>query len=373
LDADNFTDEGNPRIWFSNPGGFKLRFILEPYGGGSAYATRDVSNPSSPYTFSLTTSERNAMRSATTTSKTHSIGMVIQTFLSGSTPSNPVYVQRTLTITNANPSFSSSQLSYQDTNSAVTAITGNNHQIVQNQTSLQISFTSATARNSASMSSYQITFNGSTTTRTSSGSISYGTVNSSSNLSVSIKAIDSRGNYTTISKTITFLAWQTPQILYSIARINNFESTTNILANVNISSVNGKNSLQTLQYRTKQTTSSAWSDWSQLTSGTAVQASFDNSSAWNFQIQAQDKFAASAIDYVLNKGMPIMFFDTNKISVGVNQFPTNDNSFETANLNVSETSTFNGTATFNNTSTFDSTVNIKQHSKPQYNCKKFNS
>jgi hypothetical protein len=24
-DADNFTDEGNPRVWFSNPGGFKLR------------------------------------------------------------------------------------------------------------------------------------------------------------------------------------------------------------------------------------------------------------------------------------------------------------------------------------------------------------
>jgi hypothetical protein len=99
LDANNFTDEGNPRVWFINPGGFKLRFILKPYGGGSAYATRDVSNPSSPYTFNLTTSERNAMRSAATTSKTHSIGMVIQTFLSGSTPSNPVYVQRTLTIT----------------------------------------------------------------------------------------------------------------------------------------------------------------------------------------------------------------------------------------------------------------------------------
>jgi hypothetical protein len=98
-DADNFTDEGNPRIWFSNPGGFKLRFILEPYGGGSAYATRDVTNPSSPYTFSLTTAERNAMRSAATTSKSLSIGVVIQTFLSSSAPSNPVYVQQTLTIT----------------------------------------------------------------------------------------------------------------------------------------------------------------------------------------------------------------------------------------------------------------------------------
>jgi hypothetical protein len=69
------------------------------------------------------------------------------------------------------------------------------------------------------------------------------------------------------------------------------------LANVSISSVNGKNGLQNLQYRAKQTSSSTWNSWSSLTNGTAIQASFDNSSAWNFQIQAQDKFAASAIDY----------------------------------------------------------------------------
>ncbi|MDR2074478.1 MAG: DUF859 family phage minor structural protein [Oscillospiraceae bacterium] len=243
-------------------------------------------------------------------------------------------------VTNSNPTFTSSQIAYQDTNSSVVTITGNNQQIVQNQSSLQISFTSATARNSASMSSYQITFNGSTTTRTSSGSISYGAVNSSSNLTLQIKAIDSRGNSATASKTIIFLAWQTPQISYSIARVNNFENTTNILANVSISSVNGKNSLQTLQYRTKQTSSSTWSSWSSLTNGTAVQASFDNGFAWNFQIQAQDKFAASTINYVLNKGMPIMFFDTNKISVGVNTLPANSNSFETTNIDIKGVSTF---------------------------------
>jgi hypothetical protein len=59
-----------------------------------------------------------------------------------------------------------------------------------------------------------------------------------------------------------------------------------------------------LQYRTKRTTSSTWSDWSSLTNGTAVQADFDNNSAWNFQIQiqtqTQDKFTSSAINYILN-------------------------------------------------------------------------
>jgi hypothetical protein len=127
-----------------------------------------------------------------------------------------------------------------------------------------------------------------------------GTINSSQNLILQIKAIDSRGNYTTISKTITFLAWQTPQSSYSIARVNNFENTTNILANVLISSVNSKNGLQNLQYRIKQTSSSTWNSWSSLPNGTAIQASFDNNSALNFQIQTQDKFISSAINYILN-------------------------------------------------------------------------
>jgi hypothetical protein len=219
-----------------------LRFTIDRAGGSPVYTTRDVTNPGSPYTFSFTTSERNAMRQANTTSNTDNCGVKIETFLDGSNPTNSVWVTRTLTIVNANPTFSSSQLSYQDTNSAVTAITGNNQQIVQNQSNLQISFSSATALKYASISSYQIIFNGQTQSKSSSGTYVVGTVNSSSNLTLQIKAIDSRGNYTTISKTITFLAWQTPQISYSIARVNNFESTTNILANVSISSVNGKNS-----------------------------------------------------------------------------------------------------------------------------------
>jgi hypothetical protein len=355
-DADNFTDEQNPRVWFSNPGGFKLRFTIDRAGGSPVYATRDVTNPSSPYTFSFTTAERNAMRQANANSNTDSCGVRIETFLDGSNPTNGVYVVRTLTIFNANPTFTSSQLSYQDTNSAVSAITGNNQQIVQNQSNLQISFSSATALKYASISSYQIIFNGQTQSKSSSGTYNLGIVNSSQSLTLQVKAIDSRGNSTTISKTITFLAWQIPQISYTIARVNNFENTTNILANVSISSVNGKNSLQILQYRTKQTTSSSWNDWSPLTNAATVQADFDNNYAWNFQIQAQDQFATATIDYVLNKGKPLLFFDTDKISVGVNTFPNNSNSFEATNLNISGTSTFASTVNINSTLNLSTTA-----------------
>jgi hypothetical protein len=90
--------------------------------------------------------------------------------------------------------------------------------------------------------------------------------------------------------------------------------------------------LQLLQYRTKQTSSSTWSSWSQLTNAATVQADFDNNYAWDFQIQAQDQFATATINYVLNKGQPIMFFDTDKISVGVNTFPNRNNFFQASNI-----------------------------------------
>jgi hypothetical protein len=243
-------------------------------------------------------------------------------------------------VTGSNPTFSSSQLSYYDNNSTVTNITQNNQLIVQNQSQLYISFTSATAVNSASISSYQIIFNGQTQSKSSSGTYSLGIVNSSQNLTLQIKAIDSRGNSATISKTVTCIGWQVPQLSYQIARVNNFETTTNILANVSISSVNSKNSLQFLQYRTKPTTDSSWSDWIDIPNNTQTQADFDNTKAFNFQIQAQDKFATSTISYILNKGQPIMFFDTEKISIGINKFPINSNSLDVDIINGNPTLTY---------------------------------
>ncbi|MDR1364091.1 MAG: DUF859 family phage minor structural protein [Oscillospiraceae bacterium] len=334
-DATNFNDTDNPKIYFRNPGGFKLCLKMEA-GGNDHLIVRDNIYPSSPYTFSLTTAERNSLLQLAPNSNTLSVRFTVGTYLS-SGAGDWSYGDRTMTIVSANPSFSSSQLSYYDNNSTVTNITQNNQLIVQNQSTLYVNFSSATAQKYASISSYQLTFNGSTYSYSSSGTKSLGTINSSSNLTLSVKAIDSRGNSTTISKTVTCIAWQPPQATYQIARVNNFESTTNILVSTTISSVNSKNSLQLLQYRTKPSTSSMWSDWIDwidIQNNIKTQADFDNTKAFNFQIQVQDKFSTSTYSFNLNAGQPIIFFDTNKISVGVNTFPSNSNSFETTSLYV---------------------------------------
>ncbi|MDR1364040.1 MAG: DUF859 family phage minor structural protein [Oscillospiraceae bacterium] len=331
-DATNFNDTDNPKIYFNNPGGFKLCLKMEAVGNDHLIV-RDNIYPSSPYTFSLTTAERNSLLQLAPNSNNLSVRFTVGTYLS-SGAGDWSYGDRAMTVVSANPSFSSSQLSYYDNNSNITNITENNQLIVQNQSQLYINFTSATAVNSTSISSYQLNFNGSTYSYSSSGTKNLGTINSSSNLTLSVKAIDSRGNSTTISKTVTCIAWQAPQTTYQIARVNNFETATNILVSTTISSVNSKNSLQLLQYRTKPSTTSTWSDWIDIQNNIKTQANFDNTKAFNFQIQVQDKFATSTFSFNLNAGQPIIFFDTNKISVGVNTFLSNSNSFETTSLYV---------------------------------------
>lgn len=234
----------------------------------------------------------------------------------------------TFNVVNSNPVFNSSQLTYQDINSVVTAITNNDQLIVRNQSNLQITFGTATAQNSATISKYQTIFNGVKTDRTSSGTYSYGVINSAQNLILQVKAIDSRGNSTTISKTVTILDWGLPIIIANASRVNNYENQTNLLANVQISSVNGLNLLQQLQYRVKKTSDTSWNSWIDFQNNTETPINLDNLFAWDLQIQAVDKFSSSTHNLAIPKGMPIMFFDTQKLSVGVNCFPEKSSSLE---------------------------------------------
>ena len=232
--ADNFSDEQNPKIYFNNPAGFKLQLKIEA-GGNTSLIVRDNLYPSSPYTFSLTEAERNKLRALCPNSNSLAVRLTVSTYMPGaSSASNHSWADRTMTITNANPSFSASQLTYQDANGAITAITGNNQLIVRNKSNLQIAFTAATPRKYASISKYQIIFNGVTQDKPTAGTYSLGAVNSAQNLTLQIKAIDSRGNSTTISKTVTILDWVSPMINAAVARVNNYENQTNLTANVQI-------------------------------------------------------------------------------------------------------------------------------------------
>ena len=218
------------------------------------------------------------------------------------------YGDKTMTIVDANPSFSG--LSYKDTNSSVISVTNNDQLIVRNKSSLQIHFGSATAKKYASISKYQIDFAGSVRDVNSSGNHTIGLVNSSQSLTLKIKAIDSRGNSTTLSKKVTIFDWNEPIINVSAARINNFENETNLKSNIEISSVNRLNAITQLQYRTKKVDTSEWGSWVSFENNVNTIVNLDNLFAWDLEIKVVDKFGSSDKSLIVPKGIPIMYFDT---------------------------------------------------------------
>ncbi len=326
--APDFNDEQNPTINYSNPAGNSannLDACISLTGSKDDVGYRAISKTGSSYTFNLTEAERNVLRNACTTSNSRSVTFFVRTIIGGNTFYSTI--TKTLSIVNGNPTFSSSNISYKDNNSTTTAVTGNNQQLVQNLSKLLVTITSATAKKGASISKYEATINGVTKTITSAGNIDYGVINSSENLTLSVKVTDSRGNTTTATKTVTFLAWSLPSAVVSLKRKNNYENETYLTVNASYSSVNSKNSI-TITYAFKKSTDSSYGSATTISNNTKVTMSKDKNYAWNYQIIIKDKFGTTTYNVTLAKGQFILFVDTKKLSVGVNCFPSKSESLE---------------------------------------------
>lgn len=326
--APNFNDEENPTIGYSNSAGnsvSSLQACISLTGSTDDIAYRDVSKTGTSYTFNLTTAERNVLRNSCTTSNSRTVIFFLRTVIGGNTFYSTL--NKTLTIINGNPTFTTSNVSYADTNSTTTAVTQNNQQLVQNLSNLLVTLTGATAKKGASITRYEATINNVTKTRTSAGTIDFGVINSGSNLTLTVKVIDSRGNSTTVSKTVQFLAWTLPTAIISLKRKNNYENETYLQVNSTYSSVNSKNSI-TIQYQYKKTTETNYSSLTTISNNTRVTISKDKEYAWDFKIKITDRFGNTTYNTILSKGKFILFVDTKKLSVGVNCFPTNNESLE---------------------------------------------
>lgn len=331
--ADNFNDEQNPSITFTNPSGgyFSLRAKIEA-GGNSQLITRNLSKTATSCTFCLSDSERNTLRNLCSKSNSLSVRFTI-CCMNGSTELSASYLDRTMTIVNGNPTFSSSNISYKDNNSTTTAVTGNNQQLVQNLSKLLVTITRATAKKGASISKYEATINNTTKSINSAGNIDFGVINSSTNLILSVKVTDSRGNTTTATKTVTFLAWTLPSAVVSLKRKNNYEDETYLTVKASFSSVNSKNKL-TIQYQYKKTTDSSYSSLTTISNNTKVTMAKDKNYAWDYKIVLKDSFGTTTYNVTLAKGKFILFVDTKKLSVGVNCFPANSETLEVNGLEV---------------------------------------
>ena len=354
--ATNFTDIQNPTIKYSNPAGSSvttLQACISLTGSTDNISYRDISKTGTSYTFNLTEAERNILRQATPNSNTLTVYFYVKTVLNGST-----FYQNTsatMTIVNANPTFS---VAYLDTNSTTTAITNNNQQIIQSNSTLRINITNATALKYATLSSAKINVNGNVTTATFSGStltFNVGTINVANNLSIPVTVTDSRGNTTTNTLTITVLAWSLPTAIINLQRVSNFYTETNLTVNADYSSLNNNNTI-TIQYQIKKETDASYG--SLVTIQDNVQTTFnaDNSYSWNVRVIVTDRIGSTTYNLFLYKGIPLMYWDRILSSIGINCFP--DSQYQLLLNGTDILQAITGTSLYDNTSGSNGTINL---------------
>ena len=253
----------------------------------------------------------------TITCKTYSGGTLVGT-------SSVVFTAK---VTNSNPIIGT--FTYKDSNSSTTAITENNQRIIRNNSNLLFSVGTATAKNSASISKYEVTFNGLTKSRTSTGTVDFGTVNVANNLSATLKVTDSRGLTATKTITVTIDNWELPNALISLNRKNNFYSETYLKVDGTYSSLNGKNDM-TIKYQYKKVSDSSYSSLTTINDNVQVTLDLDNENQWNVRVQVNDKLGTATYNLVLDRGMPIAYFDRLNSAVGINAIPKDGEALKVA-------------------------------------------
>ena len=162
---------------------------------------------------------------------------------------------------------------------------------------------------------------------------------------LSVAAYDSRGIGTSVSKTVNIVPYADPVITTTAKRRNNFETDTILTLSGNLSPLNvagtNKNAIVSAQYRYRQKGGdySSYKNFSisgfpDFIAGNVTE-SLDNTLAWDVEVVVKDKLGTTSKVLSVPVGTPILFIDTNKNSIGVNQFPQNNNTFEiTGNLQV---------------------------------------
>lgn len=333
LTAEDFTDEGNPTITYENKAGTSvttLQACIASQDGNTVYVPyRDIDKEDTSYQFNLTSEEREDLRELIPNDNSLQVKFYIKTVISGNTYYSSL--KKTMTLVNANPTFSN--FTFADTNSTTTALTGNNQYCVLGYSNIQATVSTtnkATANKSATMSKYRFTIGEASTDITYSSSASVdGTINNASSGTFTLYAIDSRNNSTPVTKLATVV--KEYQNIYinrqetKIARNNNGTGTSaqltlkGTLWNNSFGSVT--NSIQSITYQYKKTTSSTW-----VTGATSITATasgnnysftgyiagdggsgeWDASDSYNVRITITDRLSTDTVDIILNSGEPTM-------------------------------------------------------------------
>lgn len=331
--ATDFNDEGNPRITFTNPAGFRINARLE--FAGTVIRRDNIANTGS-YTFNLTSAERDLLRSKCPNSNTLTVREVIATCISGTTEAFWSWQDKTMTIVNANPTFSNFE--FEDVNSTTLALTGNNQNIIQGFSSVKATIPVeyiATANKYATMSKYSFTCSDAQRDITySSDSSTNNTIENVKSGVFNVYAIDSRNNSTLVTKNANETIAYNPLVKgnISIARQNGVAEETNLTISGTIDLVDFGdvvNSIQESKYRYKTTDSSTWSNYKNITVSVDNEGNisfsnliqgdtadgFDIGNSYNIEVLISDELSSVTFTANLGSGIPNIALHKNGVGI----------------------------------------------------------
>lgn len=227
--------------------------------------------------------------------------------------------------------------SYKDTNETTIALTENDQDIVRNHSTLSYSASGLSAKNGASVRSCSVTVNGTVIPLTVSGSSASGTggvIDSGMSLDATFIVTDSRGLTGTKKVTINMLDWSVPSAIITLQRQDNFYTATDLTVDAQYPSINGNNQITITYQATKEGDSSPTVSGSVQDNVTSV-VSLDNNYAWTVVVTLVDSLGGTtSYNLWISRGMPIIYFDRLKSSVGINCFPQDDESLEVDGINI---------------------------------------
>ena len=308
--ANNFNDEGKPKMTFSNPSGSKATISVGVFWDSTTalipYET--VSSSATSKEWTLTTAQKNAIYSKMRTVKSKTVYYYIKTVVDGETFTNKL--AKTLSIINDTPTLNPTAV--EDTDPGTDGgdgagnieATGSNTRWIKGISDIRYAF-NATAKKGAIIKTYRVVCGSKI------GSSASGVLANIDKADVVFTVTDSRGN--TNSKKISGTLINYVKLTCGLSASATLETSTTAKITLNISGnfFNGRlntsiDNILVLQYRYKEDNGSygGWTDVTPTKSSNKysltyeVPGTFDYKKTYTFQVRAQDDLQRAYGKYI---------------------------------------------------------------------------
>lgn len=330
---ESFTDEGNPTITYTNPQGAELVTNLKvrvTWNNGANYTSwNEISNwDGGTYTINFSNADRELLRAGATTSNTLAVKYDLQSTMDGSEWHDTK--DTVMEIINAAPV--AGLISYHDADTDVVAITDDDQVIVQLHSTLVIHTDPSQGSKGATIVSYNLNINGNNYTPDENGDVTFVKPNVAGTYTATVTTTDSRGNTAQAIRYISILGWTQPSALYSFERVQDFTTSQATLhVDGNISSIPGSTLVITESHSEKG--SGIWSAPANVPDNEDfIVNGLDYRKEYELIITVSDSFTRAddpqtntTYTVGIGKGIPLIFYDVLRTSIGINGFPDDDN------------------------------------------------